>query len=412
MYELPIVLLFFLLLAILLRMDIIFYLVYVLTGVYALSRHWAARSLKMLQVDRRFTDHIFTGETATVQVTVRNRSLLPVPWVRFDEAAPSEVSGGSPLLQAFSLGPKADVTLDYGLWGRQRGVYAIGPGQVATGDLFGFAEAKGTVGESRRLVVYPRVIPLAGAPLTSSAPYGVIRSRQPIFADPTRVIGVRDYQTGDPLRSVDWKTSARARRLQVKKTEPAVSLATLICLDLNAPSYSRHLRTSSTEWAIVVAASLATYLVGQRQEVGVGSNGRDALTGQAAWAIRPRPGRVHLMKSLEWLARVQASEEPGFAGWLPSATVDLAWGATVIAITATGDEATCSALHRMRRAGLNPVLIAVEAHAHFGLVAERCRRLGITAFELADEDALRVWQLRRASGRASAPAGVLGGWPG
>jgi len=106
MSELPIVLLFFLLLAILLRMDIIFYLVYVLTGVYALSRHWAARSLTLLHVERRFTDHIFSGETATVQITVRNRSRLPVPWVRFDEAAPAEVSSEGPLMQAFALGPK------------------------------------------------------------------------------------------------------------------------------------------------------------------------------------------------------------------------------------------------------------------------------------------------------------------
>lgn len=402
MSELPIVLLLFLVLAILLRMDIIFYIVYVLTGVYALSRHWAARSLAMLQVERRFTDHIFTGETATVQITVRNRSRLPVPWVRFDEAAPAEVSSEGTLMQAFALGPKDDITLAYELWGRQRGVYPIGPGQVSTGDLFGFGEAKGTAHEPRRLVVYPRVIPLAAAPLTSNAPYGVIRSRQPIFADPTRVAGVRDYQAGDPLHSVNWKTSARAGRLQVRKTEPAVSLTTLICLDLNAAAYSRHLRSAATEWAVVVAASLANYLVGQRQEVGVGSNGRDALTGRATWTIRPRPGRLHLMKSLEWLARVQPSESPAFAEWLPAATVDLPWGTTVIAVTATGDEATCRTLHGLRRAGLNPVLVAVEAHAHFGLIAERCRRLGITAFELADENALRRWQLPR----TAAPAGV------
>ncbi|HPM25571.1 MAG TPA: hypothetical protein PLP66_16800 [Phycisphaerae bacterium] len=74
----------------------------------------------------------------------------------------------------------------------------------------------------------------------------------------------------------------------------------------------------------------------------------------------------------------------------------------MIAITATGDEATCRTLHGLRRAGLNPVLVAVEAHAQFGLVAERCRRLGITAFELADETALRRWQLPR----TTAPAGV------
>jgi len=79
MAELPIVLLFFLIVAILLRMDIIFYLVYVLSGSYALAKWWAGRSLKQLTVERRFVDHIFTGETSTVDIYIRNRSVLPIP---------------------------------------------------------------------------------------------------------------------------------------------------------------------------------------------------------------------------------------------------------------------------------------------------------------------------------------------
>jgi uncharacterized protein (DUF58 family) len=228
-------------------------------------------------------------------------------------------------------------------------------------------------------------------------------SRQLIYADPALVNGVRAYVPGDPARSIDWKTSARTAQLQVKKNEPAVSLASAIFLDMNATAYSRQLLTNSTEWAIIVAASLATYLVEERQEIGLGSNGRDSVTGVTRWTIGPRPGRAHLMKLLEWLARVEPAETETLAAWLPRACAELSWGATVIAVSATGEEETCASLHRLRRAGLNPVLLAVEPHAQFGLVRERCRRLGVAAHLVADENDLRRWQTTGAAAGMIAP---------
>lgn len=308
-------------------------------------------------------------------------------------------------MHALALGPRETVNLRYDLFGSQRGLYPVGPGRVTTGDLFGFADMQGNVDEARRLVVYPRVIPLASAPLASRAPHGTIASRQPIFADPARISGVRPYQPGDAVKSIDWKTSARAGQLEVKKAEPAVSLTTAILLDFHAPAYSRHLRYTAPEWAVVVAASLANYLIEQRQHVGLGSNGCDELTGTKCWVIPPRAGRTHLMKLLEWLARVQLDETRPLHEWLPQATVDLAWGTTAVVVTPSADETTSSALHRLRRSGLNPVLIAVEPHAQFGVVHERCRRLGIVAHQVADESDLRRWQAR--------PGSVaVRGWPG
>lgn len=393
MLELPLVLLLLLVTALLLRMDIVFYIVYVLAGTYALARWWTARNLPRLRVTRRFTDHIFTGERTTVEIRLENRSWWPIPWLRYEETPPGNLGASGPLREAITLRPREQVRLNYELVGQQRGYYQIGPGMLSTGDLFGFAEAAGAFNERTPLVVYPRVIPLSRANLASRAPYGTIKSRQQIFSDPTRITGVRPYQAGDPLRNVDWKSSARAGALQVKKYDPAVSLTSVIFLDLNGENYSRHLRGMASEWGIVVAASLASHLtVEQRQVVGLASNGLDAPSGVRCWTIPPRPGRTHLMKLLEWLARVQLAETTPLAEWLPTATADLPWGTTVIALTPSGDEAICAALHRLRRAGLNPVLMVTEPYARFGIVRERSRQLGIAAYQVASEMELKRWQ--------------------
>ncbi len=397
MTDLPLVLLLLLAAALLLRLDVVFYVVYVLAGTYATARWWTGNSLRRLEVHRRFTDHIFTGEKTCVEIEIVNQSRWPIPWVCYEETPPLRLGVDEPLRQAVSLRSRERIRLSYELMGQQRGYYPIGPGILHTGDLFGFAEAEGITEAPSYLIVYPRVLPLARVELTSRSPHGTIASRQQLFADPTRVTGVRPYRSGDPWRGIDWKSSARTNDLQVKQYEPAVSLTTVIFVDLNAGTYARQRRITASEWGIVVAASLASYLVAERQAVGLGSNGTDSLTGGRCWSIPPRPGRVHLMKVLEHLARVDLAETMPLAEWLPVATAQLAWGTTVIAVTPSGDEAMCAALYRLRRAGLNPVLVAVEPYANFGVVRERARRLGVLAYHVSSEEDVRRWQIGRSA---------------
>jgi len=394
MNELPLVLLIMLLIAVMLRLDFIFYLIYVMAGVYIMARWWPARSMKHIRVRRLFNDHAFLGETVPMDLEIENTGWLPVPWLRVDETGPLNLLVGNPVHQVISLKPRETAHLHYDFVGRQRGYYEIGPARLSMGDLFGFAEVNVMVEQRDYLTVYPRVIPLAKVDLISRSPHGTIRSRQPIFQDPDRVIGVREYMPGDQFRSINWKSSARAQKLLVRKVEPAVSLSSMVVLDLDRDAYNFQMRQIYSEWAIVVAASLAHYLTEQRQAVGLASNGRDSVSHTAQWSIAPRPGRAHLMKLLEWLARVEMIETISLPEWLPTIVHDLPWGTVVIVVTPTGDEVTCKALHRLQRAGLSPVLVVTEPHGQFGVVRERARRLGFPAYLIANERDLAPWQTR------------------
>lgn len=393
MGDFPIIIVLLVAVAILLRLDFIYYLVYLLAGLYALSFWWTGRNLSRLRVRRLFTDHIFLGETIAIGLEIHNASWWPVPWLRCEEMAPGNLSSGHGLRHIIALRPKERTLLSYEVMGRTRGYYELGPTVLSTGDLFGFTETRGRAEKSDHLTVYPKVIALSQVGLTSRAPYGTIKSQERIFADPARVSGKREYVPGDPLKSIDWKSSAHAATLQVKKLEPAVSLTSMVFLDLHSDAFTRNLLYSASEWGIVVAASLANYLVSQRQSVGLACNGLDPLSARKCWSIAPRLGRTHLMKLLEWLARVQLAETTPLADWLPTATLGLAWGTTILAVTPTGDEAVCRSLHRLLRAGLNPVMLVIEPYAHFDVVRERARQLGIVSHRLADERDLQRWDI-------------------
>jgi uncharacterized protein (DUF58 family) len=245
-------------------------------------------------------------------------------------------------------------------------------------------------------------------------------------------MGVRPFRSGDSLRQINWKVSAHTNGLLTKTFEPAISLETMIVLDLNTASYQRQGRHEATEWGIEVAASVAAHLTDRRQAVGFLTNGVDPLQQQGelqfdeeSGAVRvavnqssplasgtqyqlghpigqtaqfipppipPRTGRPHLMKILEILARLKADDTIHFPHWLPLACHSLNWGVTIFIITPTANLAVSSALHRLAKSGYNPVLILTQNTPNIGEIRERGRRLGYVAYEVARPADLQRWQ--------------------
>lgn len=392
--------------AILCRVDFVFYILYVGLGIYAWSKLVTPRLLQGIHIWREYNEYAFLNEPVTVQVRFRNEKWWSVPWLEASESVPPSLHTGLSLQEAFSLRGRAEHQFLYTVRSNRRGYYQLGPLQVQAGDLFGFTNHNWFF-VPHYLTVYPRIIPLHRLKLPSRLPFGTVASRQRLFEDPARPQGIRSYRSGDSQRQIHWKASAHVGNLVVKTYEPAISLETAILLNLDRDAYNRQARSTTVEWAIEVAASLAVHLVEQRQAVGLMTNGFDPLrpqnkadapqfdseSGRLLFAenasgrmspIPPRPGREHLMKVLEHLARVEASPTIPFAEWLPSATIGLSWGVTLLTITPHGDLATCNALHRLVRAGFNPVLLVVEPDLQFPQVRERARQLGFTAYHVLE----------------------------
>jgi uncharacterized protein (DUF58 family) len=416
--------------AFLLRVDFIYYVLYVAVGVYAWSVLYTPRAMRNLTASRKFRRRAFLGETVNVSLELQNKGRLSIPWIQIQESVPIELRIGSPVQNVTTLRGHQAVSLDYQIKGQQRGYYRLGPLRLTSGDLFGLAKQHIGLLAADYLTIYPRIISLERLGLPSRLPFGSVATRQRLFEDPARPIGVRDFRSGDSLRRMNWKASAHTQRLLVRNFEPAISLESLIVLDLNSTGYERRERRYSTEWAIISAAALANHLIEQRQSVGLVSNGVDPLRlhedtqvfdevsgrllfqatlEEGKWRsyiaapIRPHAGRPHLMKILEQLARLETHETIPFSDWAPVACVDLGWGVTILAIVADGNEATCRTLHQLVGRGFNVVLVAVEPDANFGLVRERARTLGFRAYNITskrDFEPLQVVQTAAVRGVA------------
>jgi uncharacterized protein (DUF58 family) len=283
--------------------------------------------------------------------------------------------------------------LDYQLTPQKRGYYPIGPILLSTGDLLGLVREKIIQGERDYLTVYPKVIPLTKISLPSHSPLGDLRYKQPIFEDPSKSIGKREYMPGDSLRRIDWKSTAVVGRLQTKLYEPSIALETVLFLNLNADEYHLKFRYNASELAIVVAASLANWIVGHKQSVGLVVNGMDPLSEtDSPQPIPTRKGRPHLMRLLETMARIQLISSTPLHQVLHQNRVDLGWGTTVVAITGQADEALFDEFFHLRRVGLNIVLILCGDMIGIKDIKAQAEHFRIPFLHFRDEKDLDIWR--------------------
>jgi uncharacterized protein (DUF58 family) len=222
---------------------------------------------------------------------------------------------------------------------------------------------------------------------------GTLRHHEPIFEDPTRVRGKRDYVTGDSLRRIDWKSTAVTGRLQVKQYEPSIALETMIFLDLCEAQYLLKERFQATELAIVIAASIASWVVRKKQSVGLATNGLDPLkAGGPPPPLPVRKGRGQLMRVLESLARLQTAEAEPLTDMVRRISANLAWGTTLIMITGQVDENLFDELFQARRSGLDSFLVLCGSGLRYSETRRLAEHFGFPVFRFADEQDLDVWR--------------------
>jgi uncharacterized protein (DUF58 family) len=390
---LPLMVVLFLI-AIITRDDFSFALFYLFLGVYALGTWWFNRAISGVSFRREHESHVFLGERIEVQLTLVNKSWLPVPWLRVHEGLPIALRGAGSFQRVTSLGPRASKAYTYTLAGRKRGYYPVGPLYLSSGDFFGLFSAElQREGAPEYVTVYPQIVPLTSMALPSHSPMGTLRHTQPVFEDPTRVMGIRDYSHGDSLRWVDWKKTASTGRLQVKVFEPSISLAVMIFLNLNLDDYHFRTRFQASELAIVIAASIANWVFREGQAFGLCINGADPVREeQAPLCLPPRKGHQHLTHVLENLARAQVAERPPFPALLRDQFVHLTWGTTIIAITNRAADDLVDVLYRARRAGLNAELILSGVVPDARAVVQRGEHFGISVVPITRQSDLDIWR--------------------
>jgi uncharacterized protein (DUF58 family) len=362
---------FLLLLSWLARQTPLFLLALALLLAAGLSNLWKRYCLAGLEYRRRFSHRqVAFGETIELEIEIVNRKLLPLAWLEIEDEIPADLppergkvasthkAGRAILNSLIALRPFERVRRRYLLHCNVRGEHVFGPVRLRTGDLFGTLTREIELELIDTLVVFPRVVPVTALGLPAHQPLGDRRVRSWLFEDPSRLVGAREYRPGDSLRRINWAASARTQQLQVKVYEPTTSHKLMLFLDLNTTPgdwWGLIYDSEALELSISTTASLAAWALAAGYPVGLATNGmRRYAAGRLT--VEPTSSPAQLPSILESLGRLQPFAVRPFDRTLAEGARRLAYGTTVVVISAALADPALAELVAMRRRG-HPVTI-------------------------------------------------------
>jgi uncharacterized protein (DUF58 family) len=289
---------------------------------------WMVRDLV---VRLRFPDYLFAGEPARLAITLVNRKpLIPSCSItveahimrEHDERAwfrePAAATAGRRKRRKRAPKPPKPATLAHFIVvpGKsetrqviehtfdKRGRYRVDGFNLLTRFPSGFFRKWRRVDANGEIVVFPQVRPVDDffhtLPILAGSAESLARG------EGVDLYGLRDYRITDHLRRIDWKASARARRVMVRETLHEEDRRLLIYFDPTAPAVDGPEAAGAFEErfesAVEAAASLAhDFVLEEHAEVGFVAPGVRVPVGS---------GRAHLYRILSEISVLEPAPPP------------------------------------------------------------------------------------------------------
>ena len=338
----------------------------------AIAIVWSRLSLEDVTYERQLPEqHVFIGDVVRITLALTNKKPLPLPWVRVEDQFPEalEVIGGDVvenmyarvqwLRHSTSLAWYERVCWHYQIRCTRRGLYRIGPATIESGDPFGFMSNRISEPGRDSILVYPRVISLPELGVPAARPLGETRGGIRMFQDPSRPMGLREYQRGDPLNAVDWKATARLQRIQVRTFEPSSALTVIVVVAVDTTErYWTADRPDALERVVTAAASFASYAIEQDHVLGLFSNDMQSIGGRSMTVPSGR-GREQLGHVMRALAIVRSLAVSPMASHLAEYSRAFPVGATIVVSTAFIAPGLVEALRDLKKKGYKIVVLYV-----------------------------------------------------
>ncbi len=212
---------------------------------------------------------VTTGELVLNRLRVDSPGLALGAVVEYSDDKSPALAGRSVETFPLSFGSSTTHRMEHRLTPGWRGRHTLGPLRRTISDGLGLARASRVLPGTAEILALPLTEPLT--PLRNAS--GVGTSTDSTLLK-TSLVGsddvlVREYQPGDDVRRIHWRSTARIGELMVRREERAWDPSAVILLDNRALAFSRDLPEQRFEWLVSAAASISIHLLGNGFSVAV-----------------------------------------------------------------------------------------------------------------------------------------------
>ncbi len=290
---------------------------------------WLSKADRV-QVDRSTVGKLSIGRDNPVTLTVTaGQGRKPRQFnYQICDGVPQDLPGTPALISGVQKSGTSE-SIDYTVHPYRRGEYEWQGIYIRQLSGWGLAWQQWRVDAAQTVAVYPDLVGLKALSIRLA-----LQSTGAMRQARKRGIGtefseLREYNTGDDPRSIDWKATARRNRPLIRVLEPEQEQTVIILLDrgrlmtANIQGYKRF------DFGLNATLSLALTAIQRGDRVGVGVFDRYLTT----W-IPPQQGQNHFSRILDRVSRIQPELlEPDYLGAVTNILKQQSRRALVVIIT-------------------------------------------------------------------------------
>lgn len=214
-----------------------------------------------LTAERRATpNRLYPGSAGAVELRISNAGMGRSRALLVSESPTEGLADGVRCVLP-PLPSRASAVVRYRLHATRRGRFTIGDVSVRIGDPFGLCTLHQILPSSTDVLVVPLVTPLSGLPILSGRLSAAGDSAGSSSAGGDPDVRVRPYATGDDIRTIHWRASARRDDVVVRVRQPVSHGSATVVVDHRAGAHRGQSPDSSLEQAISLAASLGIHVL-------------------------------------------------------------------------------------------------------------------------------------------------------
>ncbi|MDE6939354.1 MAG: DUF58 domain-containing protein [Lachnospiraceae bacterium] len=228
------------------------------------------------------TDAVYAGQETKLYEVIENRKRMPVPVLEvgfhtrkeldFADVENTNVSDYLYKRDVFSVLGRQKITREIPVKCTKRGRYLASDADITTHTLLYRKHYSKAVGTEAEIYVYPKMTDVSEIVTVCEHMLGTIQCARRLYEDPFAFRTIRNYTTDDPMKSINWKASARTGTLMVNTFDSVQSLKAMIFLDVEDTGILKY--EDLVEESIALAATVMRRLIRQNIEVGFVFNGR------------------------------------------------------------------------------------------------------------------------------------------
>ncbi len=330
-------------------------------------------SAETLVVSRTVSEQkALRGEPVRVELRVENRG-PDVKVMLVNDFPPREakvVRGSTALLCPLKAGGRArlryEVTFD------EPGEFSFLDPTFRASSSFGLSESATTIRAPASIRVYPKRTTEETRTARARAFAWAGNTASKYRGGRVEFMDIRAYSPGDPLKSINWRASARAGRTLVNEWQADRGLDCVILVDLSPRNLPRVGEWSARTSVITASYELAGSLLDSGNRVGM------LIMGDMLHKVRPGFGSRHLKKMVEYL--VQSKEGEVWSLGHAEPFLELFFrrqystrGGTLFFVMAGADELALETVGALSKRGFvcNSVLVSTLSQEAEGLVATK-----------------------------------------